>query len=290
MKILIGITSKNRVGILPKAIEAALSQSYQHKEIWVYDDASTDDTKSLQANYATVNWTIGNESKGLVWARNFFMKNEGYEYFCSLDDDAWFINEDSIQKALSYMKANPNVGALGFDMLSPDAPEQKTATPSFLESNNFIGCGHIINLKAAKEIGYYTPNPGFYGGEEKDFCIRLINAGYKVITYKGMYVWHDKTIVARDSSKQHRSGVCNDLVFTYRRAPLLVLVPALAVKFYKHLKFSLSYKSEQLTMPCMGGFADFFKWLTTKKTHRKSVSLQAFNSFLALGKKQNHSS
>lgn len=288
MKILIGITSKNRAVILPKAINSALDQSFDNKIIWIYDDASSDNTKELQAKFTSINWTFGDTSKGLVWARNMFMQKNGYDYFCSLDDDAWFIDKAAIEKALEYMKANSDVGALGFDMLSPDAPDQKTTQPYFLEANNFIGCGHIINLKAAKKIGYYTPNPGFYGGEEKDFCIRLINFGYKVVTYKGMYVWHDKTPVARNLIKQHQSGVCNDLVFTYRRAPLVVLIPALSAKLYKHLRFSLLCKKDNLLKPCLRGFKDFFNWIFTKKTHREAVSLKAFNSYIALRKKNSN--
>lgn len=285
MKILIGITSKNRINILPKAIEASLNQSYPDKEIWVYDDASTDNTISLKDVYLQINWIFSNIAHGYLYARNLFMQKEGYDYFCSLDDDAWFINNEAIQKALEFMNSNPDVGALGFDMLSPDAPNQNTEVPHFLETNNFIGCGHIINLKAAKEIGYYIPNPGFYGGEEKDFCIRLIENGYKIITYKGMYVWHDKTMVARDLPKQHQSGVCNDLVFTYRRAPFMILIPSLLVKLYKHLKFSSRYKRENLLKPCIKGFRDFLRWLVFEKTNRKPVTLKAFNLFLELGKK-----
>lgn len=283
MNILIGITSKNRASILPKAITSALTQTYPNKSVWVYDDASTDETIDLKPEYPQVNWIFSTIPYGYLYARNLFMQKDNYQYFCSLDDDAWFIDDTAVKKALEYMIANPDVGALGFDMLSPDAPEQKTATPQITESNNFIGCGHIINLKAAQEIGYYTPNPGFYGGEEKDFCIRLIDKGYKIANYKGMYVWHDKTTIARDLKKQHQSGVCNDLVFTYRRAPLLILFPSLIVKVYKHLKFSLSYKEERLAKPCLKGFLDFFKWLFTKKTYRNPVSLMAFNSYINLG-------
>lgn len=284
MKILIGITSKNRASILSKAIYSALNQNFDQKEIWVYDDASTDNTKELKLIYPQINWILSEIPHGYLYARNLFMQKRGFDYFCSLDDDAWFTEDTSIERAISYMQANPNIGALGFDMLSPDAPEKKTTEPYIIESNNFVGCGHIINLKAAKKIGYYTPNPGFYGGEEKDFCIRLIDAGFKIVTYKGTYIWHDKTTLSRDLPKQHQSGVCNDLVFTYRRAPFSILVPSILVKFYKHLKFSISYEKEPLLKPCIMGFCDFIKWLFIQKTYRKPVSQKAFNTFVKLGK------
>ena len=287
MKILIGITSKNRCQILPKAIESALSQSYNDKEIWVYDDASEDDTATLKSKYTEINWILSDVQHGYLYARNLFMKKRDFDFFCSLDDDAWLLNPEAIEKALVHMIANPKIGAIGFDMLSPDNSEKKTNNPHFIPTNNFIGCGHVINLKAAKDIGFYTVNPGYYGGEEKDFCIRLIDKGYDIVTYKGMYVWHDKTNIARNLAKQHESGICNDLVFIYRRAPLPILLPSIIVKIAKHFKFAISYNRGSLFMPFIKGLKSFIIWLFKFNTNRKPVSFKAFNTFIRLARINN---
>jgi glycosyltransferase involved in cell wall biosynthesis len=280
MKVLIGITSKNRAAILPKAITSALNQTYQNKEVWVFDDASIDDTAKLQESFPQVKWIISENPKGLVFARNLFMNTPGFDLFCSLDDDAWFINPDSLSEGVKVLEKDPTIGALGFDMLSPDYPNPKETEVYVKASNNFIGCGHIIRLIAAKEINFYTPNPGFYGTEEKDLSIRLVDKGYKVVFYKGVYVWHDKTPIARDLNKQHRSGVCNDLVFLYRRTPALFLWPTLILQIAKHLKFALTYKHHNFIPACKQGVNDFLKWLVTKETDRKAVSMAGFIKFI----------
>jgi GT2 family glycosyltransferase len=285
MKILIGITSKNRAKILPKAIESALMQNYANKEVWVYDDASTDETHLLAEKYPEVNWIFSKEPRGYVYARNMFMQKEGFDLFCSLDDDAWFLEPNAISEAAEVFEQDPLIGALGFDMVSPDYPELKEKRPRLLISNNFVGCGHIVNLKAAEKVHYYTVNPGFYGGEEKDLCIRLIDAGYKIVTFKGMYVWHDITAVGRSVAKQHQSGVCNDLVFFYRRTPLVFLVPVLAIQISKHLKSAPGeYRGEKLFKPAMLAMRDFFVWLVAKKTNRKPVSIKGYQRFFKLNK------
>ncbi len=280
MKVLIGITSKNRAAILPKAITSALNQTYQNKEVWVFDDASIDNTAKLQESFPQVKWIISQNPKGLVFARNLFMNTPGFDLFCSLDDDAWFINPDSLAEGVKVLEKDPTIGALGFDMLSPDYPNPKETKVYVKASNNFIGCGHIIRLIAAKEINFYTPNPGFYGTEEKDLSIRLVDKGYKVVFYKGVYVWHDKTPIARDLNKQHRSGVCNDLVFLYRRTPALFLWPTLILQIAKHLKFALTYKHHNFIPACKQGVNDFLKWLVTKETDRKAVSMAGFIKFI----------
>ena len=56
-KVLIGITSKNRVSLLPKSIGSGLNQLYTNKEVAVYDDHSTDGTEKLADQYPMVTLT-----------------------------------------------------------------------------------------------------------------------------------------------------------------------------------------------------------------------------------------
>jgi glycosyltransferase involved in cell wall biosynthesis len=282
MRVLIGITSKNRAEILPKAITSALNQTYLNKQVWVFDDASTDNTKLLVDKFPGVYWIFSEEPKGYVYARNLLMNKTGFDLYCSLDDDSWFINDNSLEKAVEILKEHPTIGALGFDMLSPDHAQPKETKAYLKESNNFIGCGHIINLEAARKVNFYTPNPGYYGTEEKDLSIRLVDAGYKVVFYKGMYIWHDKTSVARNLNKQHQSGVCNDLVFYYRRTPSFFLWPALFIQILKHVRFSLTFKEHNFFRPCLSGIKDFARWLIKAETNRKAVSIAGFKKYIKL--------
>ena len=280
MKVLIGITSKNREEILPKAIRSALTQNYPDKAVAIYDDASTDGTAKLEQQFTNVNWVLSDQAHGYVYARNMFLTLMENDVFCSLDDDSWFLNENALAIGVDYMKQHPDVGAIAFDILSPDdIDKQKIDVIKPQETNMFIGCGHLLRTDVVKKLSGYIPNPGFYGGEEKDLCIRLIDAGYKVVKLNGLYVWHDKTSVARNLAKQHRSGVCNDMVFMFRRTPAILLVPSLFVKVYKHIKFSIRMA---LFKPCLLGLGDFVMFLFTFKLKRDAVSMAAFKKYLSL--------
>ncbi|MGD9657287.1 MAG: glycosyltransferase family 2 protein, partial [Methylocystis sp.] len=63
-RILIGVVTRNRVNILPKALASALSQSVGRVEVAVIDDASTDDTARLQEAFPQVDWTFRAASQG----------------------------------------------------------------------------------------------------------------------------------------------------------------------------------------------------------------------------------
>ncbi len=280
-KVLIGITSKNRVSILPKAIDSAINQKYENKQVAVFDDNSTDTTYTLVEEYKNVKWYFSKEEKGYLFGRNMFLQTTDADYYCSLDDDSWFLDEEQLRNAVAYMDASPSVGALSFKILSKDLRREIKRGDMIVETNNFIGCGHLLRVSAVKSVGYYAVNPGFYGSEEKDLCIRLMDNGFSIIRYPAVEVWHDKTNIARDFPLQHRSGVCNDLVFMWRRTPGIYLIPSFFLKLYKHLSFSIRYKAVNLTTPCLKGFGDFFRALFSGKIKRDPVSVKGFKKYLS---------
>ena len=280
-KVLIGITSKNRFSILPAAINSAISQEYEHKEVAVFDDNSTDETETLIDKYPDVKWYFSKEEKGYLFARNMFLETTDADYYCSLDDDSWFLDQHELKNAVDYMDASPRVGALSFKILSDDLTRENKRGNSIVETNNFIGCGHLLRVAAVKNVGCYAVNPGYYGGEEKDLCIRLMDKEYSIMRFPSVEIWHDKTNIARDFPLQHRSGVCNDLVFMWRRTPAIYLVPSFFIKLYKHLSFSIQYKEINLIKPCIKGIGDFLKALFSGRIKRNAVSVKAFKKYLS---------
>jgi GT2 family glycosyltransferase len=249
----------------------------------VYDDNSSDDTHLLKSRYPDVSWEFGKVNKGYVYARNKFMSEATEHFFCSLDDDSWFINNDSLAKAVHYLDATPGVAAVAFDIISPDHPTHvEEREPE--EVSSFIGCGHVLRLSNVRQVGFYDPPPSYYGGEEKDLCIRLIDKGYRIMKLPGVHVWHDKTMVARDFQAQHRSGICNDMVFAWRRAPFVFLIPAMILKPVSHLRFALRYEKGILLRACFAGLKDFYARLLRRKIGRRPVSIGAFGKFMKLNK------
>ena len=281
-KVLIGITSRNRSSLLPNAIRSALQQSYPNKEVMVFDDASTDGTKLLSAFFPSVNWHLSGEPVGYLVARNWMMNTSDAEYFASLDDDAWFLEEDSLDLAIEFLDKHEEVAAIAFQVLSPDQSQPVPA--SVEEVNNFIGCGHLLRLKAIREVGFYAMNPASYGGEEKDLCIRLIDAGYKVVRMNGVRVWHEKSPISRNVALQIRSNVCNDLMFAYRRTPSVYLLPALLMKIVRHSKFAMSSSYAGSFKATLMGVRDFFSFIMKGGERRRPVSRRTFKTYLSLNK------
>jgi GT2 family glycosyltransferase len=257
-----------------------LDQSHRPLRVAVVDDGSTDETPMLQGEFPSVDWERVAHAQGYVRARNRMMLNANEDYYVSLDDDAWFLAGDEIALAVDVLEAKPNVAAVAFDILSPDEPTHGKRG-SIAEVPIFIGCGHVLRLSAVKEMGGYCEFPRAYGAEEKDLCLRLIDAGYQTVKLHGVHVWHDKTMIARDLALQHTSGVCNELTFAVRRVPLALLPPVITYKLASHILFAVRYG---LIGPCLRGIGAFAATCVDAWRTRHPVRLSSFARYQSLVK------
>jgi GT2 family glycosyltransferase len=275
-EVLVGIVTRNRYKVVTKAIESALRQRYSRLQVAVLDDGSEDETPQLRFNYPAVRWTRWERSRGYLEARNFLMRDGGADYYLSLDDDAWFMNGNEISIAMQHMETNPKVGAVAFDILSPD---REKASPRMepRPTRVFIGCGHILRISAVRECGFYVPGPGLYGSEESDLCIRLLDRNWEIHFLPGVHIWHDKTTVARDIAAQHRSGVCNDLAFAARRCPFPLVLGIMPIKVINHVRFAAR---NHLVRPCLAGLGLFLNCALDVLNSREPVRASTFKEFI----------
>ncbi|MCJ0742437.1 glycosyltransferase family 2 protein [Pedobacter montanisoli] len=280
MKILVGIVSKNRASLLPKAIQSVLNQSYKNIEISIYDDCSEDNTYLLEKEFPNINWIFNKEPKGYLYARNKLMRETNADLYCSLDDDSWFIEGNELQLAVEQFKNQPNLSAIAFDILSPDKPYHKRIEKPFF-TNNFIGCGHILRLEDIKKLNFYEPNPGNYGGEEKDLCMRILDFGKEILYMPGVHVWHDKTNIARNLPQQYQSQVWNDLTNAYRRMPFPIVIYAIPGKMAKHIIYGFKNK---LTKSAIRGIFKFIKGFRTIQKTRSPISKDTLNLYIQRSK------
>lgn len=86
------ITTYNRINLVGRAIESALSQSWEPLEIIVVDDASTDGTGDyISETYPTVRYFKQKVNQGPGPARNLGLMKAKYSWVIILDDDDWLL-------------------------------------------------------------------------------------------------------------------------------------------------------------------------------------------------------
>lgn len=277
--VLVGITTRNRADVLPKAIASALAQDYPALQVAVVDDASTDATPSLRARFPQVDWRRNDLVAGYRASRNELMRRPGFDYFVSLDDDAWFLRGDEISLAVARLESDAATAGIAFDILSPDRPAAVERT-SPRRVAVFIGCGHVLKLPPVAAAGYYADLPGPYGTEEKDLSLRLADRGQLIDLLPGVHVWHDKAWSGRDWYPLHRSGVCNELVMTVRRCPLPDLLLVGPLKFASYLVYWLRHPA--FCRAGIAGLGDFLRHFADAWRTRRPVRRDTFWRFRRL--------
>src|SRR6266513_324880 len=76
----------NQAHFLREAIQSALAQTYSHREIFIVDDGSTDNTAEATSGFSGVRY-IRQENAGVSTARNTGLKESRGEYLVFLDAD-----------------------------------------------------------------------------------------------------------------------------------------------------------------------------------------------------------
>src|SRR5437016_2864080 len=118
VSVVVGIATHNRADIVRKAIRSALDQTYKPLRVAVIDDGSTDETPAVWREFPHISWERFQAVQGYVKARNRIMLSASEDYYVSLDDDAWFVKDDEIAIAVSFLEANRSVAAVAFDILT----------------------------------------------------------------------------------------------------------------------------------------------------------------------------
>jgi len=287
LRVRIGIVTKNRPEYLPRCLGSCVAQVYEPKEIVVWDNS--DDAAAVRQNvevarqFPGVRWIRPDVEVPYAVARHRMMSEEGYDLYASIDDDGWFMGRGEVGEAVALFAAQQDLGAVAFDILSPDRPDpvaRRAPEPATM----FVGCGHMLRRSMVAEAGFYTDFPGPYGAEEKDLCIRLLDRGWRTIFLPGVHVWHDKDARNRDWGAQHRSSALNDMVFGLLRCPLPDVLYYLPGKAVRHARWGLKGSPEE-RWSGFRGLADFIACAPSWWHKRQPVRRETFREYFASGRR-----
>ncbi len=102
-------------------------------EVWVVDNASTDDSIAyLRQYFPDVHYIENTENVGFSKANNAAIRQATGDFVLLLNPDT-FVAEDTLRQCLSFMEAHPRCGAIGIHMLNRDgsfARESRRGLPT----------------------------------------------------------------------------------------------------------------------------------------------------------------
>jgi glycosyltransferase involved in cell wall biosynthesis len=214
------ITTRNRIGELRRAIESALSQTAA-LEIIVVDDASEDGTAEVVAStYPTVIVHRSAQRRGLVVQRNLGVRLAAAPVVVSIDDDAIFSTSHTVEQTLSELD-HPRVGAVAIplvDVARSSAIQQHSPSHNGIHvALTFRGGAFAVRRDVFLAVGGFR-EVIVHQGEERDYCIRMLAAGFVIRLGRADPVHHFES-ARRDRRRMDLYGRRNDILYSWHNEP-----------------------------------------------------------------------
>jgi glycosyltransferase involved in cell wall biosynthesis len=181
------IPTHNRATLLARAIQSVLSQEFADFELWIVDDASTDDTPEVveQLEDARIRYLRLPENRGVSAARNTAMRSSSAPLIVFLDDDDEYLPGFLAKTVEAHTDAPDSVGfgwtgvrLVGLDGSTEDRiwqPEYASRRHAYLEMIGFrevgSGCGFVVHRKCLAKVGYFDET--MRRTQDADYIIRL---------------------------------------------------------------------------------------------------------------------
>lgn len=192
------ITTFNYARYVERAIRSALDQSLpaDRYEIIVVNDASTDHTPAVLANYVDQVRVFNLEqNQGLAAARNFGIQKARGQFVVFLDADD-YIHRDLLKVQKLFLEENNALDAVSTDYWLVD--ERGAHLKHVSAEEQPIACGVMFRKDFLFEVGLYDED--FKAREEEDLRIRWLKRFkiYNLILPLYRYRMHDSNLTKND--------------------------------------------------------------------------------------------
>lgn len=220
------IVTRNRREDVTVAVESALAQGSISTEVRVYDNGSEDGTaETLEKHFREAVIRRLETNRGACFARNLALREAAADMVFFMDDDSYFTAPDTASAAVEYLRAHPRTAAVGLPFVEPKSRGMAIWTPppeyertGACAVRSVVTCACAVRRGAALDVGGFRDT--FYQwGEERDFCIRLMQKGFDIAFIKAPTMVH-KGSAARDIEAMQYLGIRNRLLFDVLNVPM----------------------------------------------------------------------
>lgn len=178
------IPTYNRAGIVPRAIESALAQTWSDHEVVVVDDGSRDDTPRAVGAYGDRVRYVRQDNAGLPAARNAGVQVATGDAFALLDDDDTWA-PDKLAAQVEYLEAHPDIGMVLTEIVrfAPDGsergrshrrealPADGAVLPWVLRHPQMIPSTAVYRREVHDAVGGFDES--LRTGEDQDFYLKV---------------------------------------------------------------------------------------------------------------------
>ena len=241
-RLTVGITTRDRPDSLKRCLASLAHIAHLNPDVIVFDDASripaSDQLDGVLDSPCRI--IRNDDGVGYIVGRNQIVREATSPYVLLLDDDASLLDSESVVRAICAMDAHPRAGAIAFAQATRHGrlwgghgATAALTEPCFIPA--YCGFAHLVRQEVFLALGGYRDRFEFYG-EEKEFCLRLIEAGFRTVYLPGSRVAHEPDPLARDRQRYLRYVTRNDALHALYNEPLhrlAWLIPARLLLYFR---------------------------------------------------------
>jgi GT2 family glycosyltransferase len=293
----VAILNYNGRSYLEKFLPSVLSSTYTNKEIYVADNASTDDSMAWLVNaYPAIKIITLTENYGFAKGYNEALKQVVADYYVLLNSDVE-VTPNWIEPVISLMQADKKIaacqpkilaynnrnlfeyaGACGgwidslgypfsrgrvFDVCEEDKGQYDETSRIFWAT----GAAMFVRASVYKTLNGLDPY-FFAHQEEIDLCWRMQLAGYKIMSCPQSVVYHVGGGTLPKGERKAFLNFRNNLVMIYKNWPLHQKLWKLPVRFLLDMVSALKSLASGDMLVCKGVFKAwvmFIGWIFSDK-------------------------
>ena len=191
------LPTRNRVNLLPKAIDSVLAQTFYNWELNVIDDGSNDGTDRLMKEYSDSDCRIKyhritkSNLPGISQYLNYGIHNSTGKYIARLDDDDKWCCPDKLSLQIDFLESHSDYVLVGGGVIMLDSNYNelyrffKKETDRDIRNNALLACPFehttvVFRRESAIISGCYAP---YSVAEDWEFFLRLGKLG-KLYNFK----------------------------------------------------------------------------------------------------------
>ena len=241
----IGITTRDRSASLGRCLASIAAVLGDGHDVMVFDDASEVPAAEQMARAALalpVRYIRDERRPGYIVGRNQMVAQARHPFVLLLDDDTVVLDAGALAAAADVLEADATVAAIAFAQAEADGrpwPERmqpgRGHAPCYVPS--YIGFAHLLRRDLFLALGGYRERFVFYG-EEKDFCLRLLAAGHRVVYLPGARIAHVPDPGGRVHSRYVRYVIRNDFLQSLYNEPWTMVAGAIPVRLRRYRRMA----------------------------------------------------
>lgn len=243
-KLTVGIATRNRPQSLVRCLNSLALIADLVGEVIIVDDSSDPPVGPVLGQVSEIvagkiRLVEQHGTQGYIVARNTMVRLAANDCVFLLDDDAYVIDANAVREAVDVFQRHPTVGAVACAQAEADgspwpAGMQPSPVAYVCYVAAYIGFAHLLRRSVFLALGGYQESFRFYG-EEKDYCLRLLDAGYDVVYLPDARVAHVPDPSGRSETRYLRYVIRNDCLSALYNEPLPMMLFSVPVRLARYL-------------------------------------------------------